>query len=93
MLCRVCRGRRTRRLPAWTTDHRTALNTMACRRAAAVACRTDIFDISRCMQFQVRSTAASAGVELPDGCGFGAVGLTGMGLGGRLKFSLAVVRH
>ena len=32
-------------------------------------CRRAIFDISRCMQFQVRSTAL-AGV-FPDGAGFG----------------------
>ena len=35
---------------------------MACRRAAAVGVPVRHFDISRCMQFQVRSTAASAGV-------------------------------
>ena len=30
--------------------------------------------------------------RLLDGCGFGAVGLTGMGLGGRLKISLVSLR-
>ena len=85
MLRQVCRGRRTRRLPAWTTDHRTALNTMASRQGAAVACRTDIFDISR---YAVPSALdGRVRRRLLDGCGFGAVGSTGMGLPGRLKFA------
>ena len=52
---------------------------MASRQGAAVACRTDIFDISR---YAVPSALdGRVRRRLLDGCGFGAVGLTGMGLG------------
>ena len=52
---------------------------MACRRVAAVARRTDIFDISR---YAVPSALdGRVRRRLLDGCGSGAVGLTGMGLG------------
>ena len=51
---------------------------MASRQGAAVACRTDIFDISR---YAVPSALDRVRRRLLDGCGSGAVGLTGMGLG------------
>ena len=57
---------------------------MASRQGAAVACRTDIFDISRYAvpsALDGRPLASILGTV-----GSGAVGLTGMGLEGRLKF-------
>ena len=57
---------------------------MASRQGAAVACRTDIFDISR---YAVPSALDGRPLaSILDGCGFGAVGVTGMGLGLGLKF-------
>jgi len=48
---------------------------MASRQGAAVACRTDIFDISR---YAVPSALdGRPPVEILDGCGSGGVGLTG----------------
>ena len=60
---------------------------MASRQAASVACRTDIFDISRYELYAVPSALdGRPRRRILDGCGFGAVGVTGMGLGLGLKF-------
>ena len=64
---------------------------MASRQTASVACRTDIFDISR---YAVPSALdGRVRRRLLDGCGSGAVGLTGTGLGGRLIFFWLVCYH
>jgi hypothetical protein len=57
---------------------------MACRRAAAVARRCDILTSAAAVPSALDGRVRR---RLLDGCGFGAVGSTGMGLGGRLKFA------
>ena len=57
---------------------------MACRRAAAVACGRAILTSAAAVPSALDGRVRR---RLLDGCGFGAVGSTGMGLPGRLKFA------